>query len=408
MAVKKFKTHSELAARELAERNYTSLKQIQDDLGKIADQVNDNLSLLKNYQKRIETASDSYVIDLSTPNVHKSPVGKSSMKPTLVQELERNFLIVKNLWELKQTLGTVEARARSTKSLGADMSKAISDAASVRKQIDRALAQAGEFLANQATKTAPAEFTKVVQSVQRLVSRSLAYADTTTYTYLFPNGPELCYTSYIELKDVMDDKGVRVPEMYVVISLSIGVGALGKKTYYMDVLHEFEPPSPSVLTSVIDPAKMATVATELADLLQVSHFANSIKRIPIRLLIAPDSLDRELFSFSEYVQAVESDPDTQQLNFYLKPTTTDKALIDKIQQQLYLDTKALLAATRARMRVAITEKEYKGAKCTCISFFILRGKDAPAASVEDLEFLKERFNLSDKAINNILVNINKD
>ena len=126
------------------------------------------------------------------------------------------------------------------------------------------------------------------------------------------------------------------------------------------------------------------------------------------MLIAPDSLDRELFSFSEHVQAVESDPDTQQLNFYLKPTTTDKALVDKIQQQLYLDTKALLVATRARMRVAITEKEYKGTKCTCISFFILRGKDAPAASVEDLEFLKERFNLSDKAINNILVNINKD
>ena len=408
MAVKKFRTHSEIAAQELAERNYTSLKQIQEDLAKIAEEIQDNLSLLKNYQKRVETASDSYVIDVNTPNVYKSPVGKTSMRPQLVKELERNFKIIQNLWELKQSLATVDARARSTKSLGGDMARAISDAASVRKQVDRALEQAGQFLASQADKTAPQEFVLVIRGIQKLVSRSLAYDDTTTYTYLFPHGEDLCYTSYIELKDVMDDKGVRVPQLFVVVSLTIGGGTLGKKTYYMDVMHEFEPPSPAVLTSVIDPSKMGTVATELSDLLQVSHFSNSIKRIPIKLLISPDKVDRELFSFSEYVEAVESDPDTQQLNFYLKPTTTDKALVDKIQQQLYLDAKALLSATRARMRVAITEKTYKGAKCTCISFFILRGKDAPAASVEDLEFLKERFSLSDKAIMNILVNINKD
>jgi hypothetical protein len=183
---------------------------------------------------------------------------------------------------------------------------------------------------------------------------------------------------------------------------------LGKKTYYMDILHEFEPPSADLLTSEINPAKMQTVASELSDLLQISHFSNSIKRIPINLLISPDKVSRELFSFGEYVTAVESDSDTQQINFYLKPTVKDKALVDKIQQQLYLDCKSLLVNTKARIRAAITDKEYKGAKSTCISFFILRGKDAPAASVDDLEFLKERFNLSDKAVNQILVNINKD
>ena len=35
-------------------------------------------------------------------------------------------------------------------------------------------------------------------------------------------------------------------------------------------------------------------------------------------------------------------------------------------------------------------------------------KSKQGLSQEDLEFLKERFNLSDKAVNAILVNINKD
>lgn len=409
MAVKKLKTHVELAAQEIAERNYTSLKQIETDLSKIAEEITDSVSLLKNYQKRISAATGpAFSIDLSTPNVHKSPVGKTSMKPQLVKDLDKNFKIVNNLWETKQSLNAIEARVRSTKSLGSDMAVALSNIEDLRKQVDRALEEAGSFLAQQADKTAPEEFVLVIKNIQRLISRSLAYGDTTTFTYLFPNGDDLCYTSYIELKDVLDDKGVRVPELYIVVSLVMGTDTLGKKTYYMDVMHEFEPPSAAVLTSKIDPSKLATVAAELSDLLQVSHFSNSIKRIPIRLLISPDTLDRELFSFSEYIQTVESDPETQQLNFYLKPTVQDKALIDKIQAQLYLDTKALIAATRARQRVAITDKMHKGAKCTCISFFILRGKDAPAASEEDLLFLKDRFNLSDKAITTILMNINKD
>ena len=407
MSVKKLKTYSEIAQQELAERTYTTLKQVQTDLAKISESVADNLSLLVNYQKKIETANQ-FVIDLSTPDVHKSPLGKSNLKPTLVKNLEKNFAIMRSLWESKDALSSLEAKLRMSKALGADSAAALDGISVVRKQIIKGLADAGNFLSNQAAKSMPEECAQVIKNIQRLVSRAIAYGDTATFSYMFPDGDNLCYCSYIELKDVIDDKGSRIPQLYVVVSFTIGSGALGKKTYFLDVLHEFEPPSSAILTSQINPAKMATVAEELSDLLQVSHFSNSIKRIPVNLLISPDSINRDLFSFSEYVAHVESDSDTQQLNFYLKPTLNDKALVDKIQQQLYLDVKALVVNTRARMRAAITEKEFKGVKCQCISFFILRGKDAPAASPEDLDFLKERFNLSDKAVNQILVNINKD
>jgi hypothetical protein len=407
MSVKKLKTHSEIAAQEFAERSYTTLKQVQTDLTKISESVSDSLSLLKVFQKKIATANN-FVIDLSTPDVKNSPTGKSNLKPSLVKNLEKNFAIVRSLWESKDALGALEAKLRMSKALGADSNTALAGIASVRKQITQGLADAGNFLSNQAAKTMPEEFALVIKNIQKLVSRAIAYGDTTTFSYLFPDGDNLCYCSYIELKDVIDEKGSRIPQLFIVVSFVLGSGLMGKKTYFMDVLHEFEPPSNALLTSEINPAKLATVANELSDLLQISHFANNIKRIQIDLLISPESIKRELFSFSEHIAAVESNSEEQQLNFFLKPTVRDKALVDKIQQQLYLDVKGLVVKTRARMRAAITEKEYKGVKSTCISFFILRGTDAPAASAEDLDFLKERFNLSDKAVNQILININKD
>lgn len=407
MAVKKLKTHTEIAAAELAERTYTTLKQVQTDLEKIATSVADNLNLLKAFQKNIETAANDYVIDVSTPNVHTSPVGRSSFKPELVKSLNKKFAIIQSLWVAKAALATMEAQIRSAKTLGSDQSTALSDLVSIRKSITRGLEEAGQFLQRQTEKNAPEEFVTSVRNIQKLVGRCIAYGDTTTFSYMFPQEANLCFCSYIELKDIIDDKGVRVPALYIVVSLVLSPGTMGKKQYFMDVLHEFEPPSEAILTSEINPAKIATVANELADLLQVSNFSNSIKRIPISLLLNPEKLKPEMFSSGEFIATIGSTENG--LFFVLKPTVQDKAVVDKIQSQLFLDVRNLIANTRARMSPSITfETNEDGAKCTKITYNFIRGKDAPSASKEDLEFLKERFNLSDKAINAILVNINKD
>ena len=407
MAVKKLKTHTEIAAAELAERTYTTLKQVQTDLEKIATSVADNLNLLKAFQKNIETAANDYVIDVSTPNVHTSPVGRSNFKPELVKSLNKKFAIIQSLWVAKAALATMEAQIRSAKTLGSDQSTALSDLVSIRKSITRGLEEAGQFLQRQTEKNAPEEFVTSVRNIQKLVARCIAYGDTTTFSYMFPQEANLCFCSYIELKDIIDDKGVRVPALYIVVSLVLSPGTMGKKQYFMDVLHEFEPPSEAILTSEINPAKIATVANELADLLQVSNFSNSIKRIPISLLLNPEKLKPEMFSSGEFIATIGSTENG--LFFVLKPTVQDKAVVDKIQAQLFLDVRNLIANTRARMSPSITfDTNEDGAKCTKITYNFIRGKDAPSASKEDLEFLKERFNLSDKAVNAILVNINKD
>lgn len=412
MAIKKLRTHEEVAARILAEKVYRNFKAVEVDLEKISESVTDSLNLLKTFQKNVETsAKSSLVIDVDRPTPKNSPLGKKDKNVQVVKDLEKNFTVIQSLYDAKAALETLEAKLKASgTTMGADASTALTGVAAVRKQVFKGLDQAFAFLNGLASKTMPDEFGAFVDKMRLLVSRTIAFTNESTYSYMFVSKESnLCYCSYIQLKDVIDDKGARLPELYVVVSMEVSSKSLGTNGYFLDVLYEFEPPSESLLTSKINPLKMASVANEMADLLNVSHFANSIQRIPVGLLVKPGSLEPDLFSYSEHIKAIEVDSGTNQINFWLKPTVQDKALVDKILKQLYLDFKGMIAATRASLRPAITDKKDKsGSKCQVISFFFTRGSNAPAAGVEDVEFLKERFNLNDATVTKILQTINKD
>ena len=412
MAITKRKTYEQVAAQILADKAYRSVTEVTRDLDKINDQVTDSLNLLKTFQKNIEKAAGvgMLTIDVDRPSPKDSPIGKKTVKPQLVKNLEKNFLVIQYLYEAKASLETLEAKLRaSNKALGVDLSEGLTGVAAVRKKVFKGLDDAFTFLRDEAARTMPDQFAAFIDKMRLLVSRSITYEDSVTYSYMFVNGENLCYSSYIQLKDITDDKGSRLPELYIVVSMEVSAKDSNKTKHYLDVMYEFEPPSASLLTSSIDPGKMASVAQDLADLLNVTHFANSIQRIPINLLIAPEMVTRDLFSYSKYVQTVDVSSETQQINFWLKPDVTDKVLIDDILKQLYLDLKGLATATRGKLRPSVTEKKNKsGAKCQVVSFFCIRGSDAPAAGPEDIEFLKERFSLSDKAMTEILRTINKD
>lgn len=412
MAITKRKTYEQVAYQILAERAYRSVNEVTNDLEKIADQVKDSLSLLKTFQKNIQKAAGSgmLVIDVDRPSAKTSPIGKINNKPQLIKNLEKNFLVIQYLYEAKASLETLEAKLRaSNKALGADLSKGLEGVSVLRKKVFKGLTDAFTFLKDEAAKSMPEQFSSFIGKMRLLISRSITYTDATTYSYMFVNGDNLCYSAYIQLRDIIDDKGARLPELYVVVSLEVSSKDANKSKYFLDVMYEFEPPNAGLLTSSIDPTKMASVAQDLAALLNVTHFANSIQRIPVNLLLSPELLTRDTFSSSEYIQTVSMNEASKQIDFWLKPDVTDKSLVDSILKELYLDFKGLVSATRAKLRPAITEKkDKKGVTCYVISFFYIRGSDAPAAGPEDIEFLKERFNLSDKSMTQILQTINRD
>lgn len=409
MSIKKMYTYEESATRILAEKAYRSVKEVEADIDKIYEMVKDNLALIQVYEKNIER-SMRIEVDVNRPSVKNSPRGRIDLKPELIKNLNKHFVSVQAMYDARQQLETIEAKLRmSAKLLGGSTGSAFTALEQVRKYINKGVEKSLTFLNSSASESLPEEFGKFVEKMVTICSRALTYEDSNTFTYMFVNkGESLVYTAFIQLKDLIDDKGARLPELYVVVSFELNKTKLSNR-YYMDVLFEFEPPSDKLLVTEINPAKMSDIANTLAELLNVSHYANSIQRIPIKMLISPELLTRDLFSCSEYVDSiiVPDDNDTI-IEFWLKPDVTDRPLINDIISQLYLDFRALSTATKAHIRASVDTKKKDGVKHQVISFIVTRASGAPAASPEDLEFMKEQFNLSDATIAKILMTINKE
>ncbi len=405
MPITKLKTVEELRVTAVSEKNYRSLKEAERDIEAISQQVFEELEVLKKFQRSLEQAGKSAFV-IESPTLNKSPKPKRGNALKVYKAVEKNFQVIQSLHDAKQALELLEAKIKAaSRDMGSDSSKALKSLVSVRKQIYKGLDETFDFLSNEAQKSAPEEFTEFTQKLETLVSRAMAYQDSVSNTYVFTNEDSLCYAHYIQLSALIDDNGSEVPTMLVVASVKVTEDGA---EYYLDVLNEFEPPSKKLFVQPIQILKMATVAVRLSDLLRVNQFANSIKRVPIRLLLQPSTITPELFLYQTSIAKVEIDESENQINFVLKPTVKDKELVDKIVQQLYVDTKAMLVATRARLRVAITEKRVQRGKAFVISFFLVRSENAPAAAADDLDFLKDRFALPDQAIQEILKTINKN
>lgn len=409
MAIKKILTISELKANVVADKQYRSLKEAQRDLKIIENMIDDSADLLNTFQTTLTTAGTTeFTLTNDTTSVQTSPKPKQG-KIKSVTTLQKKFRVIHQLYDAKASLESLEAKLRmASRDMGMDSAKAIEDLVRVRKKMYATLDEAFKFIQGEALRTLPPLFGAFIRRLERLVSRAIAYDSAVNYTYVFvaDNG-DLCYSNYLHLNNAIDDDGDTIPDLIIIASLRIAQKG-GATTHFLDVAEQFEPPSDKFFTSVINPDKMQTVAMKMADLLQVTHFANSIKRIPIKLLLSPGNITPDLFSYSDKITKVEVDDSNNQLLFWLKPQVKDKAEVNSIVTQLYLDTKGLVTSTRARARVAMTEKtNSKGNKCWVISFFLIRGDNAPSASVDDLEFLKDRFSLPDNAIREILKTINK-
>lgn len=407
MAIKQLRTYKEIAHKVWADRAYRTVRDVEKELDSISSAVSDSLALLNEF--RISTLkANNLVIDVERP----APVSNPKIKKfgtKHIKELDKNFRVIHSLYDAKTNLENLEAKLRlSNRDMGADVSKAMSGIAQIRKQIYSGLTEAFAFLSEMGTKNAPEFFAEFSTKLSTLCSRSIKYEELTVYPYMFAQEDSLCFAYYLKLSDVIDDNGARLPELYVVTSAVVG-NKSEQTEYYLDVLHEFTPPSSDLFTTKIDPSKMQSVLMDLSDLLSVSHFANSIKRIPVKLLLNPGAITPDIFGYEDSISEISFDDENHQINFWLKPTVTEKSTVDRILTQLHLDLKGLMIATRARLSQAVTTKKNpKGNSCFVISFFLVKNSNAPSANVDDIEFLKTRFDLSDATVNKILQTINRE
>ena len=389
-----------LLAKKILAENFRSVEDAVRAVEKINDEVSDLLNLQKQYQKQVATVTAAgLMLEVNIPSVKTSPAidtkGIDKIKVASMEKLRKNYAIVQDLWHTRTSLDAMESKIRTSFSGKAvDPTKAISEVAKLKKRVDQGLQEAFAFLRDLAAKHVPAKFEQFNEAICKILEKSIAYSKASLYTYLYEVNGDPTFSTYIQLQSVTDEDNNYFPSIFIVTSFCTGKNP----GMYLATMQEFVPPSDELLMKQVTTIKEAINA--INTLLSLDHFTSSIGSLPIALLLKDRSIKRELFVYQQYIKSIEISED--QIVFVVKPEITDKNQADAVIGQIWKDFQSLVRKTNAKLRMAIK----KGPKSFILTFFFVTASDAPQADESDLAFLKERFNLADATMNNIIRTIN--
>lgn len=390
-----------LLAKKILAENFRSVEDVVRALDKVDGEVSALLSLQKQYQKQVASAlTSALVLEVKIPSIKTSPsidTSHEKIKVSSMEKLRKNYAVVQDLWNTRTSLEAMDAKIRTSfAGKSVDTNKATGELAKLKKRVDIGLQEALTFLRDLAITHLPQNFDQFTNAICKVLEKSIAYSKATTYTYLYEVDGDPTFSTYIQLQNVTDEDSNYFPNLFIVTSYRTGTTNPGM---FLCTLQEFVPPNDQLLMKKVKTVKEALAA--LALLLNLDNFSSSIGSLPMDLLLKERSIKRELFVYQQYIKSIEVNED--QVLFVLKPEITEKNQADAIIAQIWKDFQSLTRKTNCKLRMAIK----KGPKSFLLTFFFVTANDAPLADAEDLQFLKDRFNLSDNTLNNIIRTINQ-
>lgn len=382
-------------AKKILAENFRFLDDALRAIEKIGKEVDELLGLQKQYIR--QTAAMVLTVNLpSVKNSPKIPEDKAgNIKLVGMEKLRKNYAVVRDLWETKESLDLMETKIRQAFT-GKDVNteKAVAELAKLKRKVEIGLNEAFSFLKNLADTNLPAKLASFNQATFSILEKSIAYETSTAYSYVYEVEGDLCFSTYVQLAKVIDDDGTYYPELYVVTSYRTG----SEISLYIGVLTTFVPPSSRLMMKKVASVKETVRALNI--LLSLDNFATSIGSLPVAMLLKSPTIDKGLFLYQQFILSIRIEED--QVVFTLKPEVTDKAMADKIINQIYVDFKGVVRKTNAKVSMAIK----KAKKCFVLSFYFRTQNDSLMATEDDLSFLKDRFQLSDTTLKDVVKVIN--
>ena len=315
-----------------------------------------------------------------------------------VEELRRNYDVIREMWEIRESLAAMPSKLRV--SLGNRAEAAETKVAGLKKQVDRALEDALKFLQGLALSNRPSRLEDFADHLRNILEKSVTYTDSTTYDYVFEEQSSICFSHYIQLKQLTDLDGDYYPEMFVILTYRTGVNP----GLFLTVSPKYAPPSRRLLNNEVKDTK--SMIRRLNMLFALDGFANSIGSIPTNILLGEQGLTKDLFASQHYIKSLRVDEDV--LEFTLKPTVQDKSEVDRISTDIFQEFQSIISKRRipgkpeTRVRMSIRKAKI----CFVISLTFANPSGTPFAVSSDLEFLKDRFRLTDAALESIVDTIN--
>ena len=391
-----------LLAKKILAENFRSVEDAVRAIDKVGDEVSELLSLQRQYQKQVANADmkAALVLEIKIPSLKTSPsidTSHSKIKVSSMEKLRKNYAVVQDLWNTRTSLEAMDAKIRTSfAGKSVDTAKAVGELAKLKKRVDMGLQEALAFLRDLAHQHLPENFDQFTQAICKILEKSIAYSKSATYTYLYEVEGDPTFSTYIHLQNVTDEDSNVFPNLYIVTSYRTGSTDPGM---FLTVMQEFVPPTDQLLMKKVKTVKESINAMQI--LLNLDNFTSSLGSLPMSLLLKDRSIKRELFVYQQYIKSIEVNED--QVVFVLKPEISEKNQADAIISQVWKDFQALVRKTNCKMRMAVKQ----GPKSFILTFFFVTANDAPLADEEDLQFLKDRFNLSDTTLKSVIRTINQ-
>lgn len=399
MAIKQLKASPVSASPMLAHLRILAgdqdASEVTKQLKKIGETVDDLINLQSVIHKQLTQAALVLEVDLDAPK--NSPKLKN-LKPETVgveslTKLRKNYAVLHDLYSSLLVIEALEAKIRTgvRKSTGISTDKTLTEIQRLKTKVKAGIQASLDLLTNLSRSKHPKSLEKFASIVQEALSKSLDYREIGMRSYVFEVDGVLCYTDYIRMMSLLDDKGRTHPEVILALTYKTGT----KPEVYVGVFKKFQPPSPEILMKKVETVQGTLNA--LSILLDLDGIENALNKIPVGLLLKKGGeITKDLFSFENYISSIVVDDHS--IVFNLKASVVDRALVDRISTKIYHELKSVVRKSNARLRMATK----KVGKSYGLEFFFVTANDAPLLELSDVAFMKDRFGLSDDTLSKVV------
>ena len=382
-----------------------ALKDISDELDALQNMARKHRVILRSSAITERAGEGDITLNINRHGgltINNSPNLKAmGLKKEDLESMKKNYIVIRETYRKFNDLIQIENEFK-TKFAGAlEAPKVIALIRQLRFKAQNTLDDAFNFLQEVARRSMPPAMEKFCKEFEKMLRGGLKFREGNRYTYIYEDEGTIVFTEYMHLKDLVDDNGQTHPNKFVTVSYRVG-GPAPAAPFFINVLDQYQPPGEFPLGRGAINVKYAQRI--LAIMLEQDRFATSLGKLPLQDVMNPGALKPSMFLYESYIQKIESTEN--ELTFVLKNTVKkfDGELISKISNQLFREMTGHTQKRRVRLAMSVEEGSVP---IRVVFMFVTDLKGKEVVTVEDLQFLKERFNLDDADIHMMVERINR-
>lgn len=256
-----------------------------------------------------------------------------------------------------------------------------------------------QFLNDVATQHVPKQFTQYTQLIADMVNEHVIFKESQSFLYVSVHEGVLLFTNYLLLLDAINDEGEITPHLYISVQWMLGP----EPSVSVDLNHEYEVPN-KLIGSGEDVDSVGAAVKAINDMLDIESFSSALGVVPLalQLKVDPAALNPNMFVYRDFISKVIVDERT--ISFKLRKEADSPETVAVIAAQLYKELKGLLKSKGVRL----TMRQDKVAGVHVITFTIVKIAEGGEFNATDLEFLRDKFGLTNQALRKIAQIVNNE